>query len=64
MKVLALDFDGVICDSAQECYIPGADGMTHVTVHGSNSETTQATEAGTTNDVSPEVSSKREQDTG
>ena len=62
-RQLPWDTEGLICDSEHECYIPGIDGITQVTINGSNSESASATKAGITEKVSPEIPPKPEQGT-
>ncbi|MCK4586174.1 MAG: hypothetical protein KAU29_02470, partial [Gammaproteobacteria bacterium] len=62
-RQLPWDTDGVICDSDHECYLPGINGVTQVTVNGSDGEPVPTTNSDTSEEVSAEISPKSEQGT-
>jgi hypothetical protein len=52
-RQLPWDTEGVICDNETECYIPGNNGVTKITVDKKTDEAAQTVEAEPSNDVSP-----------
>jgi len=53
---LPRDTEGAVFDNESECYIPGNNGMTKITVNKTTDETAQMVGTIISNDVSQEIS--------